>query len=365
MSAQLTKQRRRSRRRPAAGLTVGSLFSGIGGLELGLEWAGLGPVAWQVEQDEYCRRVLKKHWPNADRSVRDVRIAGRGNLQPVDLICGGFPCQDISYAGKGAGLAGERSGLWYEYARIVGELRPRFVVVENVAALLTRGVGDVLGTLAGLGYDAIWTTVRASDVGAPHRRERLFVVAYPRRSGIERRGEPGPVADPARRDASQGDQRQRVRDTAGDCCEALAYPDNAGLGGQRIGGLLDGEREARWHDAHGCDGETGLGDAAQQHGAEHGPSALEHRWAGEDGNGQTQPHLGLRADGFPHGLVRWPAGPGTAQYDWEPPRTVPQSQDRAKRLRALGNAVVPQVAFVVGMMVRELTLFAPVNGGAQ
>ncbi|HNY47673.1 MAG TPA: DNA cytosine methyltransferase, partial [Casimicrobium sp.] len=262
MSAQLTRQRRRSRRRPAAGLTVGSLFSGIGGLELGLEWAGLGPVAWQVEQDEYCRRVLKKHWPNADRSVKDVRIAGRGNLQPVDLICGGFPCQDISYAGKGAGLAGERSGLWYEYARIVGELRPRFVVVENVAALLTRGMGDVLGTLAGLGYDAIWTTVRASDVGAPHRRERLFVVAYTRCGGIQRERITRVVSRATGGAEGQGHQRQWVRDSAGDGGEDVAHRNTAGRERQRGCGLLDGEPQALRHDADGCGGAEDVDDAA-------------------------------------------------------------------------------------------------------
>ena len=360
MSAQLTQQQRRSRRRPAAGLTVGSLFSGIGGLELGLEWAGLGPVVWQVEQDEYCRRVLEKHWPHADRSVKDVRIAGRGNLQPVDIICGGFPCQDISYAGKGAGLAGERSGLWYEYARIVGELRPRFVVVENVAALLTRGVGDVLGTLAGLGYDAIWTTIRASDVGAPHRRERLFVVAYARCGGIQRERITGVVS---RATGGAEGQGHPDRGSAGDGGEDVAHRNTAGRERQRGGGLLDGERQALRHDADGCGGAEDMDDAASAR-RENQTWGFAAGSTGASGR-QTQPHLGLRADGFPHGLVRWPAGPGTAQYDWEPPRTVPQSQDRAKRLRALGNAVVPQVAFVVGMMVRELTLFAPVNGGAQ
>jgi DNA (cytosine-5)-methyltransferase 1 len=163
-------------------LTVGSLFSGIGGLELGLERAGM-EVKWQVEIDDYCRRVLAKHWPDVAR-YEDVREVGAHNLEPVDLICGGFPCQDISIAGNGRGLQGERSGLWFEVARIVREIRPRFLLVENVAALAHRGLDRVLGDLAWLGYDAEWSVLSACAVGAPHPRERMFVVAY--RDGIGR-----------------------------------------------------------------------------------------------------------------------------------------------------------------------------------
>ncbi len=159
-------------------MRIGSLFSGIGGLELGLEWAGVGHTVWQVEQDPYCLAVLAKHWPDAKRYT-DVRGVGAHNLEPVDVICcGGFPCQDISVAGFQAGLLGDRSGLWYEYIRIVREMGPRFVVVENVSALLTRGLDDVLGSLADSGYDAEWSLLSACAVGAPHVRERLFVVAY-------------------------------------------------------------------------------------------------------------------------------------------------------------------------------------------
>src|SRR5579863_716914 len=147
-------------------LTIGSLFSGIGGFELGLEWAGLGPVVWQCEIDAFCRSVLAKHWPNATRYT-DVRAID-ASAPRVDVICGGFPCQDVSNAGKRAGIDAERSGLWSEFARVVGVLRPRFVVVENVSALLGRGMDRVLGDLAALGYDADWSTLRASDVGAPH-----------------------------------------------------------------------------------------------------------------------------------------------------------------------------------------------------
>ena len=164
-------------------LTLGSLFSGIGGLDLGLECAlrdGEFDVStlWQCEADPWCRGILARHWPHAVR-YDDVRAVGP-DAPRVDVLCGGFPCQDVSYAGKGAGLAGARSGLWFEFARVVRDLRPRIVVVENVAALATRGLDAVLGSLSEAGYDAVWLDVRASDVGAPHRRERLFIVAWRR-----------------------------------------------------------------------------------------------------------------------------------------------------------------------------------------
>jgi DNA (cytosine-5)-methyltransferase 1 len=161
------------------------LFSGIGGFALGLERAGMRTVAF-CEVDEFCRVVLRKRWPDVP-IFEDVRTL-RGADVEADVICGGFPCQDISFAGAGAGLAGERSGLWREFARLVGEIRPRYVIVENVAALLQRGIGTVLGDLAGIGYDAEWSVVSACSLGAPHVRRRLFVVAYPHgqhgRSGV-------------------------------------------------------------------------------------------------------------------------------------------------------------------------------------
>ena len=158
-------------------LTFGELFAGIGGFSLGLERAGM-QCCWQVEIDNYARRVLQKHWPDVRRHD-DVRtFPPAGDDYSVDVICGGFPCQDISVAGKGAGLAGARSGLWHEFSRIIGELRPRYVIVENVAALLSRGMETVLGDLSEIGYDAEWHVIPASAVGAPHRRDRVWVVAY-------------------------------------------------------------------------------------------------------------------------------------------------------------------------------------------
>jgi DNA (cytosine-5)-methyltransferase 1 len=162
----------------AGGMRIGSLFAGIGGLELGLERSIPGAhTVWQVEQNPYAQRVLAKHWPEA-RRYDDVKEVGSHNLAPVELLAGGFPCQDISTAGKQAGIDGERSGLWSEFARLIGELQPQFVVVENVAALLAGGMGRVLGDLAACGYDAIWDCIPAAAVGAHHQRDRIFIVAY-------------------------------------------------------------------------------------------------------------------------------------------------------------------------------------------
>lgn len=157
-------------------MTFGSLFSGIGGMDLGLERAGMR-VVWQSEIDPYACRVLARHWPGVP-NLGDIARIDWSAVERPDLVCGGFPCQDISFAGKGAGLAGERSGLWYEFARCVRDLRPRYVLVENVAALLVRGLDAVLGTLASLGYDAEWDCIPAAAFGAPHERERVFLAAY-------------------------------------------------------------------------------------------------------------------------------------------------------------------------------------------
>jgi DNA (cytosine-5)-methyltransferase 1 len=156
-------------------LTIGSLFSGIGGLELGLEWSGLGHTAWQVEQNAYCRSILARHWPDAVRH-EDVCKVGSANLLPVDLICGGFPCQDVSSAGKRVGLSGTRSGLWYEFARVIAECRPRFVVIENVRSGAAKWVDAVRGDLERLGYASFPVPLAASDLGAAHERARVFLV---------------------------------------------------------------------------------------------------------------------------------------------------------------------------------------------
>lgn len=165
------------------GLTVGSLFSGIGGLDLGLEWAGL-ETKWFCEIESFPQQVLKHHWPGVP-VYEDVRTITTENAVPVDVIAGGFPCQDISWAGIGRGIdydlseqEGTRSGLWWEMWRVIRDFRPRYVIAENVPALTHRGLDIVLGSLAQIGYDAEWQTISAAAVGAPHIRERVFIVAY-------------------------------------------------------------------------------------------------------------------------------------------------------------------------------------------
>ena len=159
--------------------TFGSLFAGIGGIDLGLERTGWS-CRWQVEIDPYCLAVLRKHWPNVPK-FGDVKALTGEELEQVDLICGGFPCQPVSVAGKRKAQADER-WLWPEFARIIRVVRPQFVLVENVPGILSanegKAMGEVLGDLAANGYDAEWNRVSAASVGAPHRRERIFIVGY-------------------------------------------------------------------------------------------------------------------------------------------------------------------------------------------
>jgi DNA (cytosine-5)-methyltransferase 1 len=163
-------------------MTFGSLFAGIGGMDLGLERAGM-ECRWQVEIEPYCQKVLTKHWPNVPKFGDITKVTG-GELERVDLIAGGFPCQDISLQGavwgERAGVSGERSGLWFDYLRIIRVVRPSFVLVENVAAILGNGLDAVLGGLSESGYDAEWDCLPASAFGAPHQRDRMFLVAHHR-----------------------------------------------------------------------------------------------------------------------------------------------------------------------------------------
>jgi DNA (cytosine-5)-methyltransferase 1 len=158
-------------------MTLGSLFSGIGGFELGFERTGRFECRWQVENDPYATRVLEKHWPRVAR-YGDITDVGGHNLERVDCITAGFPCQDISQAGKQAGIRGTRSGLFFEAIRVFHELQPTAIVLENVANLLRVGIGDVLGSLAEIGFNVEWHCIPAAAVGAPHYRDRIFLFGF-------------------------------------------------------------------------------------------------------------------------------------------------------------------------------------------
>jgi DNA (cytosine-5)-methyltransferase 1 len=295
-------------------LTVGSLFSGIGGLELGLKRAGMRTV-WQVEKDDYCRKVLAKHWPDVQR-FDDVCRVGAHNLSPVDLICGGFPCQDISTAGRGEGIVeGNRSGLWFEYRRIIRELRPRYVFVENVAALLARGLDIVLGDLAESGYDAEWDCIPAAAVGAPHRRDRLFLVAYTN-SEYGRTGWQGRSHSSCSRQCVTERALQTLADT--NC--------------------------SRQQQQKGC--------VCHEWGRIGNSGADVSYTAGARLEGWNQPEAARRTLALIAGCYRaeyareWEVEPGIC-------RVVDGVPDWAHRIRTLGNAVVPQVAEYVGRLIVE------------
>ena len=160
-----------------------SFFAGIGGIDLGLERAGHECVG-QVEIDTYCNKVLEKHWPSVTK-WRDICGLTGKELPEADLWAGGFPCQDVSVAGKRAGITGERSGLFFEFMRLVCVVRPRYLLLENVPGLLSGGMDAVLGELAQSGYDAEWSVFPACAVAAPHMRKRVFIVAYTRGERLE------------------------------------------------------------------------------------------------------------------------------------------------------------------------------------
>lgn len=169
-------------------MRVGDLFSGIGGFSLAARWVGW-ETAWFSEIDPYASAVLKHHWPNVPNHG-DITQIDFTRVEPVEVLCGGFPCQDISVAGRQwgprKGLDGARSGLWVEYRRAIRDIRPNYVVLENSPELLRLGINRVLGDLAALGYDAEWDCVPRYAVGAPHRRDRFWMVAYPGGTGSPR-----------------------------------------------------------------------------------------------------------------------------------------------------------------------------------
>lgn len=319
-------------------MRIGSLFSGIGGLDLGLEWAGVGHTVWQVERDPWARSILAKHWPDIPR-YDDVRTVTRDTASPIEVLCGGFPCQDLSFAGKGAGINGARSGLFFELMRIADDMGPRFIVLENVSAILTRGLDVVLGRLAESGYDAWWDCIPASTCGAAHRRDRWFLVGYA--------GCYGGVW----RSKFQAEPNNKA--SIGPCAEDNGAR-NEGRGPTVANTGGDGRRDCSTA-GDGC-GMEGSGSGS---GVFRAWSAEAVRSGNSDANAgkprsSVESILGRTSDGLPPGLDRYPKGVGAKQHPWEPPRIHEEAPDDADRLRGLGNAVVPQVGWIIGKALLSL-----------
>lgn len=322
-------------------LTVGSLFSGIGGLDLGLERAGMR-VVWQSEIDPYASRVLAKHWPRVP-NLGDITAIDWSTVERPDVICGGYPCQPFSLAGVRRGEDDPRH-LWPHFHRAIRLLRPRYALLENVPGHLSLGFDRVLGDLAEIGYDTEWCSVPAAAVGAPHLRWRLFVVAYPNEH--EHQGGPPSIGRPSTALVTIGrGGRQALAGVDGED-GAVADADRGRL---EVGAELDGESlpdspdgSSRRGHADRCGDEVANADSTPGR----SPGIAEP--APRDRSGGGAPQSG--------GCGSGPSGPDSGAW-WavEPDvgRVAHGVPSRVDRLRTLGNAVVPQVAELVGRWIMK------------
>ena len=271
-------------------LTVGSLFSGIGGFDLGLERAGM-KVIWQSEIDTFASKVLKKHWPDVP-NLGDINKIDWTNIERPDVICGGYPCQPFSTAGKRGGATDPRH-LWPAMFNAICLLRPRYALMENVRGHLSMGFDQVLGDLASIGFDAEWQVIPAAAVGAPHKRDRVFIVAY-----------------------------------ASSKC---------GNGGQRPNGSTKFDKKRLQQQIR--TGSTNVADTKSSTGRNTQPYGLQKVF------GQTAE---FRKSGCTSRTIGdwWKVEPDVG-------RVANGVSDRVDRLRGLGNAIVPQVAELVGALVVE------------
>lgn len=321
--------------------TFGSLFSGIGGIDLGLERAGW-TCRWQVEIDDYCRRVLSKHWPDVPKHG-DVRELTGSELEPVDLVAGGFPCQPVSHAGRRRGTADER-WLWPEFRRVLGLLRPRFILVENVPGLLTvnggAAFGEILGDLAALGYDAEWENLPAAAFGAPHLRYRVFLVAYTRGQQWVWQHQRQPRIQVASVITANGEFRD------------VANAD--GSGRRELGRPIAVESEQRPAECG-----RAAGDAAHPEVFAFRSGLREEKpgweWRGRFGDGDwwaTEPSVGQLVDELPPDVARRIRERGF-DLDRAIPRVAKGIARRVPWLRSDGNAVIAEVAEWIGERILE------------
>ena len=323
-----------------------SLFSGIGGIDIAFSAAGFDILA-QVEYNDFCQRILKKHkpryWPNA-RPFADVRDFGADDIpSPIDVIFGGFPCQPFSVAGKQKG-ADDNRNMWPEFKRIIGEIRPRAVLLENVPNIAGLYGTVVIGDLTALGYDARWGIISAADAGAPHGRKRWFCMAYANRDEcndptIAGGNETSFNVRPAQAWAKKTGKPTRsyppslaFKNVMGDTQEArLSQRRHHPRKNQSAHRLSPGDKPA-------------------------------HRFARTNNRKRRRQFVKCRLGRTTHGLPRWldqprwPAGQGASQFAWEAPRTIPTKTDphRVQRVQALGNAVVPQCVYPLALGIKKV-----------
>lgn len=267
-------------------MTFIDLFSGIGGFALGAKWAGIQwDKCYHSDIDDYANKVYAKHFPESIQ-LGDITQIDTSKIEGNDfIVTGGSPCQDISIAGKGAGLDGKRSGLWFEMWRVIRDLRPRFAIMENVPALTYRGLNRVLGSLAEIGYDAEWQTISAAEMGAWHKRERIWIIAYPQRE----RGTCGMLYD-----------RNILQTLFGEASNT-SQPDCTGQ--------KDNEKNDPYSNSKRCKRRS----LSKQSASQHCSTMCEVQW-------ETEPDVGRVVDGL---------------------------SNRSHRLRCLGNSIVPQIAYLL------------------
>lgn len=372
-----TGKRRSARQRKPRLL---SLCSGVGGIDLSWEMAG-GEIAGQCEIDGFCQQVLAKHWPDV-RRVSDIRsVWGDSFNGPIDLIAGGIPCQPWSVAGLRRGAADQRH-LWPEMLRIIDIYQPAFVLIENVSGFIGLALDGVLADLDASGYEAGALVLPAAAVGAPHRRERVFIVGHTRHTQRAGRDAPqtgsargaGAGEQPRHESASSGGDVDRAAGTdvareghlqwaATECgCEDVAHATSGSRCGatQRSCGLtLAGDPSTTGDVVNASSAghqERNVSRVAGDAGYPTGRSAASGRAR------QAKSTVGREFDGLSRRLDRdqrddsedaypyqpWPAGPGEPQHEWEAPRvTSAHIPNRAARLKALGNAVCPQQIYPI------------------
>ena len=330
-------------------MTFGSLFAGIGGFDLGLERAGM-ECRWQVEIDDYASRVLAKHWPQVTR-WGDVRTfpPGAADEWRVDLICAGVPCQPVSHAGKQKGSDDER-WMWGEALRVVADLQPSFFVAENPIGILNHDGGrtfrGLLRALASVGYVCEWHVIAAADVGAPHLRQRVWLVAHADRVS-RTEGEPRRAGGglPAASAGSQGRQNQgQAGAVARDCGADVADADSGRRERKRLAKHSD-QQGAFGHLADGCRswGWWAWQALADSNRTRSQGAVLEH-----PGEGLSRPRSGAGPDeeqDVPEAAAGW------WQVEPDVGRVAHGVPSRVDRLRCLGNAVVPQIVELIGRAI--------------